>query len=149
MFPKHRAHRPFLKRLSQLWGRHSAVSLFSQIVSMGKQEQGDFCLSNLSEQDICLVFPYQLSQGDSWLMCFSGYSLPGPLAALLHAVWKGCGRAQLTSSPCGCLITSPAATSQTPQHPSWQPGRHRAETRLEIKQAIRSAGWDMRAGDKQ
>lgn len=126
MFPKHRAHRPFLKRLSQLWGRHSAVSLFSQIVSMGKREQGDFCLSNLSEQDICLMFPYQLSHGDGWLMCFSGYSLPSPLAAPFHAVCWGLQqasrRAQLTSSPCGCRITSPAATSQTPQHLSWQSG---------------------------
>lgn len=134
MFPKHRAHRPFLKRLSQLWGRHSAVSLFSQIVSMGKWEQGDFCLSNLSEQDICLVFPYQLSQGDSWLMCFSGYSLPGPLAALLHAVWKGCGTAQLTSSPCGCPITSPAATSQIPSTPAGsQEGNRKTQSRDMIR----------------
>ena len=43
----------------------------------GEIGTGDFCLSNLSEQDICLMFfSYQLSQGDSWLICFKGYSLP-------------------------------------------------------------------------
>lgn len=123
------------------------MSLFSQIVSMGKREQGEFCLSNLSEQDTCLVFPYQLSQGDSWLMCFSGYSLPSLLAALFHVVcrglWLASSRAQLTAVP----VAAPSLhLLPPPKHLSTPAGNQEGNGKTQSRDMIRNKASNKLSG---
>lgn len=118
----------------------------------------DFCLSNLSEQDICLVFfSYQLSQGDSWLICFNGYSLP----SLADSCVSCCVLSVVVAEPQSLAdkqslwLPYHFTCCHLPNTPEPQlairraPGRHRPVVQWEIKQVISSPGWCMRAGDKQ
>lgn len=113
----------------------------------------DFCLSNLSELGICpMFFSYQLSQGDSWLICFNRYSLPSLAdSSVPHCVLRAVAGELLTSSPFGCLTISPAAILQIAPKPQMTirrvPGRHRPV--VQGRNNASSRGWCRGIWDKQ
>lgn len=118
----------------------------------------DFCLSNLSEQDIRLVlFSCQLSQGNSWLICFNGYSLPSPAdSSLSHCAPRAvAGKLQNLADKHPLWLSYYFTCCCPPDTPEPQlvsrraPGGHREVVWWETKQVISSPGWCMRVGDKQ
>lgn len=98
-------------------------------------------MSNLSEQDICLVFfSYQLSQSDSWLICFNRHSLP----CLADSSAPGCVR-RVVAGELQCLadeqslrLLPPFHLLPSPKYPRTPTGNREGTGRTQTSGVVRN-----------